>query len=887
MLLKKFIETINDHERPAEERRFLLVSTLAIIAVMIVFVIDLLLDENIGEILILGIASAVVPFIIFFSVHFHKVRLGEWLLISGIVFIILPITFFSGGGIYGGAVVWFSFTYLYIALVLRGRERVVMVVILTAEVVIEYYLASRQIFEVQPHSIRETYLDSMASVIVVGFVISFMVAFQNILYEKENEASSRQAKEIEELNQAQNRFFSSMSHEIRTPINTIIGLNEMILREDISEEVAQDAMNIQSASKMLLTTINDILDMSKIESGKMEIVPVVYHTGDMLSEIVGMVWLKAKEKGLEFHVDVDQTLPSQLFGDEVRIKQILVNILNNALKYTEKGSVSLFIQWRKGEGKRAVITYRVEDTGKGIKKENIPYLFSAFKRVDEESNRFIEGTGLGLSIVKQFTELMDGTITVNSVYTQGSTFLVEIPQEIADETEVGDLRIEARHSMSARKHYRQSFEAPEAKVLVVDDNDTNLLVSTKLLRDTRVRSFSAQSGEEALNLCLQEKFDVILMDHLMPKMDGIETYKKIRSQTGGLNRETPITVLTANAGSDMQALYNKTGFDGYLLKPVTGEQLEAELLRLLPGELVNLTSEIELSEMNMTHRGKKKAAILITTDSVADLPDSLVKHYGVAVMPYLVYTDEGCFMDGIETETDGILSYMEDPKKSVHSSPPSPKQFEEFFAGQLGNAQNIIHITMSGIVSEGYKNALEASGAFNNVHVVDSEHLSGGTGILVIEAARLARDEIRVDELISKLEAIKRKIRTSFIVDSSDYLYRGKRIGKITNSLARAFMVHPVLALRKGRMAVSRFYVGELNKAREKYIRSVLNVPGNIDRGMVFIEYCGMDPGSVEKIKEMVMKEMDFERVIVHQASPAIATNSGPETFGVIYEMKT
>ena len=193
MLVKKFIETINDHERPAEERRFLLVSTLAIIAVMIVFVIDLILNENFGEVLILGIASAVVPFIIYFSVRFHKVRLGEWVLISGIVFIILPITFFSGGGIYGGAIVWFSFTYLYIALVLRGRERVVMVVILTAEVMIEYYLASRQVFDVQPHSIREIYLDSMASVIVVGFVISFMVAFQNILYEKENEASRRQA----------------------------------------------------------------------------------------------------------------------------------------------------------------------------------------------------------------------------------------------------------------------------------------------------------------------------------------------------------------------------------------------------------------------------------------------------------------------------------------------------------------------------------------------------------------------------------------------------------------------------------------------------------------------------------------------------------------------
>ncbi len=883
--MKKFIEFINDHEKPAEERRFLLVSTLAVIAIIIVFIIDIILKENKGEIYILGFVCILAPVIIYLSVRFHHIKIGEWMLISGIIFVLLPFSFFSGGGIYGGSIIWISFTYLYIALILRGTGRVLMVSILTAEVTLVYYLASRQIMVPQPHSIRETYLDSLSSVIVVGFVIYFMVAFQNMLYEKENEASRRQAHEIEELNKAQNRFFSSMSHEIRTPINTIIGLNEMILREDISDEVAQDAMNIQSASKMLLTTINDILDMSKIESGKMEIVPVVYRTGDMLSEIVGMVWLKAKDKGLEFHVDVDQTLPSQLYGDEVRIKQVLVNILNNALKYTEKGSVTLSIQWRREEGKKAVITYRVEDTGKGIKKENIPHLFSAFKRVDEENNRYIEGTGLGLSIVKQFTDLMGGTITVNSVYTKGSTFLVEIPQEIADETEVGDLRIEARHAMGARKHYKQSFEAPDAKVLVVDDNDTNLLVAGKLLRDTKVKVDTALDGNEALNKCLQEKYDVILMDHLMPGMDGIEVLKKLRSQTGGLNKETPVTVLTANAGSDMQVVYSKAGFDGYLLKPVTGEQLEAELLRLLPGEKVNLTSDIELSEMDMTSRGKKKAAILITTDSVADLPDDLVKHYGVAVIPYSVYTDEGCFLDGIETETDGILSYMEDPEKRVKSSAPTVKQYEAFFAEQLGNAQNIVHINLSTGVSEGYKNALEASASFNNVRVVDSMQLSGGTGLLVIEAARLARDEIKVEDLIGRLEKMRKNIRTSFIVDSSDYLFRGGKIGKLTNSLAKAFMVHPVLALKNGKMTVSRVYLGELEKAREKYIHTALTASGTINRGTVIINYVGMTPDSIEKVKEMVEKRVDFERVVVHQASPAIATNSGPETFGVLYEV--
>ena len=251
--------------------------------------------------------------------------------------------------------------------------------------------------------------------------------------------SEAQKKELEGLSQAQNTFFSSMSHEIRTPINTIIGLNEMILREEISDEVAQDAANIQSAGKMLLHLINDILDMSKLESGQMEIVNSTYNTADMLSDIVGMLWIRAQDKGLKFSVEVEPSLPSQLVGDEMRIRQVLINILNNAIKYTKEGSVKLSIQCENKGSNTSKIIYTVSDTGMGIRKENIPHLFDAFKRMDEDKNKYIEGTGLGLSIVKQLVDMMNGTITVNSIYMKGSTFIIEIPQEIADDTEVGDI----------------------------------------------------------------------------------------------------------------------------------------------------------------------------------------------------------------------------------------------------------------------------------------------------------------------------------------------------------------------------------------------------------------------------------------------------------------
>ena len=306
-------------------------------------------------------------------------------------------------------------------------------------------------------------MDSFISLLLTMSAVSIMITFVLRLYKLENEKSQARKKEIEELNASQNHFFSSMSHEIRTPINTIIGLNEMILREDVSSEVAEDAANIQSASKMLLHLINDILDMSKLESGQMTLSSEPYNIGDMLSDVVGMLWIRAKEKGLEFHVDLEPDMPAGYLGDEVRMKQILINVLNNSIKYTKTGSVTLSIQSEEREDGIANVIYTITDTGIGIKKENIPYLFTAFKRVDEERNKYIEGTGLGLSIVKQFVDMMGGKITVNSVYTKGSTFIIEIPQRITDESAVGEFGIENRAALKEKKVYHKSFEAPDAR----------------------------------------------------------------------------------------------------------------------------------------------------------------------------------------------------------------------------------------------------------------------------------------------------------------------------------------------------------------------------------------------------------------------------------------
>ena len=272
---------------------------------------------------------------------------------------------------------------------------------------------------------------------IFQLAMGIVMLYTKYCLHREIVTANRQHLEIEKLNKAQNGFFSNMSHEIRTPINTIIGLNEMILREDVSEEVMEDAANIRSAGKLLLNLINDILDMSKIQSGRMQLINGPYQTGEMLSDLVGMMWIRAKEKKLEFRVDVSPDLPNELIGDDVRIKQILINVLNNAIKYTKEGSVSLSVQCEYTDENTCNMIYSVTDTGVGIKPEDIPYLFSAFKRVDEDSNKHIEGTGLGLSIVKQLVDLMGGKVTVNSVYTKGSTFIIEIPQVCENQEKMG------------------------------------------------------------------------------------------------------------------------------------------------------------------------------------------------------------------------------------------------------------------------------------------------------------------------------------------------------------------------------------------------------------------------------------------------------------------
>ncbi|MBE5872238.1 MAG: DegV family EDD domain-containing protein [Lachnospiraceae bacterium] len=884
---RKLIERMKDHNRDIRERLFVLLSAPALTTLLIVFIGGFFIGESAEDIAVMGMGLLVFFVVVVAAVHFNRIRIGANIIAFLLIFVIIPGCFFTGGGMQGGMPIWFVFSAVFVCLLISGKERYVFMAGAFLVTSICYYVAYRYPETVTEHSHIVAYLDSYISVVLVGTMICLLFVFETRVYISENRLALNQKQEIEELGKVQNRFFSSMSHEIRTPINTIIGLNEMILREEISDEVAEDARNIETAGKMLLQLINDILDMSKIEAGKMEITSVPFDLGDMLSEVVGMIWVRAKDKGLVFHVDIDPDLPKALYGDEVRLKQILINVLTNAVKYTKQGSVTFRTECKKKEDGKAHITYSITDTGIGIRKESMPYLFSAFKRADLEENRYIEGTGLGLSIVKQLVDMMGGDIKVNSVYTKGTTFIIELEQEIADESRIGDLNLEARHSMNLRRHYRQSFEAPDASILVVDDNEANLIVVTKLLRDTKVKIDTAISGKSALQKTLKKHYDLIFMDHLMPEMDGIECLNRIRTQTGGLCKNTPVTVLTANAESSNKQMYKQEGFDGYLVKPVSGELLEAEVARLLPRELMDksVSDEKDIAEDITARRYQKKFPVLITTDSVCDLPKKYIKSHNVAVLPYHVHTDKGIFLDGVETESRELIAYIVEKRGSVHSDPPEIGEYEAFFAEQLLVAGNIIHITMSSKISKGYYSALEAAKSFDNVTVIDSGHLSSGMGLLVLDACRLAEKDMPVTRLVEEIERRKARIQTSFVVDSTEYLAISGRISAQVDSVMKALYLHPVLQLRNGRIKVETLCFGTGDFVWKRYISGVLRKWRSIDKETVFITYSGLNQKELERIENYIRKKVKFDNVVLQEASPAISTNCGPGSFGILYRL--
>ena len=446
----------------------------------------------------------------------------------------------------------------------------------------------RDAFAIYGEIARFNTLNVLLFIICIGSII-YILYTQMKWQKKANELLREAADTAERAGKAKSQFLAQMSHEIRTPINAVLGMNEMILRESGSGNIIEYSENIQNAGRTLLSLINSILDFSKIEDGKMEIVPVNYDTASMINDLVNMIQDRAVRKGLELRLEIDPRLPKTMYGDDVRLRQVITNLLTNAVKYTDTGTVWFRMVVQSMESSSVILHVEVEDTGIGIREEDMNGLFSSFQRLDLEKNRNVEGTGLGMSIVTKLLVMMKSELKVTSVYGEGSRFWFDIMQGVAESDGIGDYTRRLAESRNSEREGMYVY-APDARVLIVDDNNMNLMVAKGLMKRTGMRIDTALSGNEGIKLAGEHFYDIIFLDHMMPELDGIETLDLLKER-GLVPKGTAIVMMTANAIVGAKEEYLNAGFDDYLSKPIDVKQMEKLLSKFIPAEKLSYRNE--------------------------------------------------------------------------------------------------------------------------------------------------------------------------------------------------------------------------------------------------------------------------------------------------------
>ncbi len=456
--------------------------------------------------------------------------------------------------------------------------------------ILEYFSVSIGILGLVVATVVEVVLYYLNFTVTIGTALiiglMFLLVMAIVKTGQDLMESEKKKQEAIVAREAQSKFLANMSHEIRTPMNAVIGMNEMILRESKDKNILEYAGNIKSAGNMLLGLISDILDFSKIESGAIEIVNSEYDLLRLIKDEELLLNTRASEKKISIHTDIDKELPTKLYGDELHIKQVVTNLISNAVKYTVEGSVTLRVYHKVIDENDIDLYFSVKDTGIGIKPEQREELFDSFKRLEIEKNRNIQGTGLGLSIAKQLAELMGGELTVESEYGKGSEFTMRVRQKVADKTPIGVRDVSDDKKQPADNVNEKHFTAEEARVLVVDDNKVNVTVIKSLLKRALIKTDTALSGKECIKMTKENTYDIILLDHMMPELDGIDTLKIIRDDVGNKNRDGVIIVLTANAIAGCREMYLEYGFDDYFSKPILADDFEELLIKYLPQEKV-------------------------------------------------------------------------------------------------------------------------------------------------------------------------------------------------------------------------------------------------------------------------------------------------------------
>ena len=566
--------------------RVRLFNVLALVGGMISLIngISSYVNNQDSVILGLNLGIAVLSFVLLF--YAYKSGRYQFCYVVTIIMIFLmmfPYLFFKSGGYKGGMVSFYIFGILFTVFMLEGK-----VMFFTAVMEMVVYIATIMIAYQNPQMVvwfsseKEVVMDLLIGFCASSISVAAVMYLHFRMYNKQQEILEEARIEAQSANKAKSAFLANMSHEIRTPINVMLGMNEMILRESESEEIRQYAKSIERSGGYLISLINNILDISRIESGKMEIEEGKYELRQLLDEVMLIAEKQAEQKSLKMNLIFDKTLPAYLIGDVIHIKQILLNLINNAVKYTKEGQIDIKVSKNEEETK---LIFEVKDTGIGIKEENLPVLFDAFMRVDSKKNKKIKGTGLGLAIAKQLVEQMGGMIWVESVYGKGSSFFVQLPMK-----KVSDGKISNVEWKETDERKRRSFVAPQAKILIVDDNPENLMVTRSLLKRTAVFVDTAASGEECVHKVRQNVYDLILLDYMMPQMDGIDTIRELKKD---VQFHIPVIALTADVTKGIEQTFLREGFCAYLSKPVMWSKLEDLLMKYLRDDLVFIREDLK------------------------------------------------------------------------------------------------------------------------------------------------------------------------------------------------------------------------------------------------------------------------------------------------------
>lgn len=887
-MLKKITQAIMGKDSELKERMLrtiILVGGLATaIACTEIFIVMEIKSVMIVMLLLLLLVMAAAFSLTF---KYKKYELAAFLLGLVIVAVVMPVMFVLSAALDSGASVWLSLGILYIFIMFSGKRLCFFLGLTVVSYGLTYWTAyTRPELIVPMPSRAASYIDAYFSVFAVGLVAGAILKAHMKVYEEEHKLNIHQKEELEKSRDSQNVFFANMSHEIRTPINAIIGLNEMIVRTNPSSEVLEYTQDIEMASKLLLNQVNDILDLSQMEMDKMTIVSSKYQTKEMIGNLIDLIRVQADKKGLEILIDIDKNLPSVLFGDEKRMKQVLINILDNAVKYTEEGSVSLSVVGEEYVDDEVLLRIKIADTGIGIRKEDLAGIYDSFNRFDEKKNKRILGSGLGLAITKQLVDMMGGEITVDSIYTKGTIFTVMIRQQIVSAEPIGNINFFSKN-MERGEIYRPLFEAPEARVLIVDDNQMNRMVASRLLEATKVQIDVAGSGKECLAMTQNKFYHVILLDYMMPEMNGGETLWAIREQENGMSRDSAVIVLTGNAQSGARQMYQEEGFDGYIEKPIQGRLMEEEILHFIPEDILEYREDKRLESENVDQMQKlsqrKRKKIYVTTDCTCDIPSELLEKYDIKLMYLYIKTPHGRFADTREIDSDSLAQYVSLESSSAYGDSVTVEEFEEFFAEALTQADHVIHVSLASKCGRSHGVAVAAAKGFDHVHVIDSGQISCGQGLVTLYAARLATEGKTPEEICELVNKMKHHVHTRFIMPSADIFYQNGRTSAFVAKMCRVLHLHPYAGLIQKKAVLRGLYAGSLERAWKQGIYWIMHRKRKINRDIVFVTHVGCSVKQQEFIKAEIAKHVDFDRVIVQKASFTSACNVGMESIGISY----